>query len=145
MKTEVRRQETGDRIWDSGLRTRDSRLSPANAVAVTPGAWNDHAARCRQAERIGGIDTVVLRIMQTLEKRVRGGGTEEGLATILQEVCGPLASQARITRRGHARGVNARTAFVECANPAIAFELRRFERPLTERLLQVGITKVRIV
>ena len=49
------------------------------------------------------------------------------------------------TRQGHARGVNARTAFVECANPVIAFELRRFERPLTERLLQVGITKVRIV
>ena len=120
-------------------------LIPANAIAVTPGAWDDRAAKRRQAERIGSLDNVVLRVMREIESRVGAGSTEEGLAIILREVCGPLASQARITRHGHARGVNARTAFVECANPVIAFELRRFERPLTERLLQVGITKVRIV
>ena len=128
---------------DSGLRTRDSGLSPSNAVAVTPGAWNDHAARVRQAERIGSIENIVLRIMRSLESRVGAGATEEGLAIILREVCGPLASRARITRHGHARGVNARTAFVECDSPVIAFELRQFTQRLTDRLRQVGITEVR--
>lgn len=110
---------------------------------MTAGAWDDRAAKRRQAERIGSVEHVVLAVMGRLEQQVRRGGTEEALAAVLRDVCGPLAARARLTRRGRARGVNARTAFVECDNPVIAFELRRFARPLADRLRQLGITEVR--
>jgi hypothetical protein len=88
-------------------------------------------------------EQTILSLMSRIETRVLHGGTQEEMDRVLRDVCGPLASQARIARQGNAKGIHAKTAWVECDNPVIACELRRFAQPLVARLAHLGITAVR--
>lgn len=121
-------------------------VTPQNAVAVTPGAWDDRAARQRLAERLGSIEHIILRLMTRLETQVRRAPAER-ITEIVNAWAGPLArfitvDGVRRSKRGS--GLSAATSLIlRATNPIVIMELRPRLPALLAQLKQHSITDVR--
>jgi hypothetical protein len=73
-----------------------SPLSPRSATAIAPRAWDTTAAKRRQAERIGSVGNLVLRIMSGIEKNIRRGLTDDNVTRIVAEWAGPVGKLLRV-------------------------------------------------
>jgi len=126
----------------SAVSGQRSALGPANAVAVTPGAWNDRAPKARIAERLGSIESIVLRLMAGLEKQVRHGATLEQIEPVVTAWAGRLASFVYVDGLRASRRL-VPTLTLRATHPGIIMELRPRIPRLLEDLKTTGITEIR--
>jgi hypothetical protein len=132
-------------------------LSPTNATAIAPRAWDTTAAKRRQAERFSSVEHIVTKIIAGLEKNIRHGCTDEGVTRIVHEWAGPLAKYVVVgglskpdrsrmkpspTRRGSPQ--SAPTLRLQITHSAVIMELRGRLPALKAALKPTGITEVRL-
>lgn len=119
-------------------------LNPSNAVAITPGAWDARAPRRALAERIGGLQSVLIRIMSRLDTLRRRGQTPEHLAPIVAAWAGPLQSRIVNLECRTAKVGKKQTLYIYVSHPGVAMELRGKLPALVSRLQATGIEEVRL-
>jgi hypothetical protein len=113
-------------------------LSPLNAVAVTPRAWDV------RREKDITIERHLLGIMSKIETQFRRGATDTGIREVIVQVVGEKnAAKVKLdslSKRGAHRG----TLFIACAHPIYAMELRPFLPALKAALQPMNISDVRL-
>lgn len=113
-------------------------LSPLNAIAVTPRAWDDRAPRQRQAERIGDIQSVVCKIIGNIERNIRRGASIDQVAPVVAAWAGHLSKLVTVVE------LRAHGVLVLCAlHPAVVMELKPKTYRLLADLKTTGIKEVR--
>jgi hypothetical protein len=127
-------------------------LSPTNATAIAPRAWDTTAAKRRQAERLGSVEHIVTKIIAGLEKNIRHGCTDDNVTRIVAEWAGPLHAHVRVegvrsqktgiesARSGHA--IRSKSLRLTVTNAAVLMELRPRLKQLQEALKPTGIDRV---
>jgi len=134
-------------------------VTPLNAIAVTPGAWDARPAKRRQRDRLEGIQRHVLKIIGSLEKNQRAGRSADNLDPIVAEWAGPLAKYVTVSVRTVGGGFRPRPGMghrdrkvaptkhilqLHVANRAVAMELRPRVPALLARLKENGITEIKL-
>jgi len=117
-------------------------VTPLNAIAVTPGAWDAAPAARRQRDRLEGIQRHVLKIIGSLEKNQRAGRSADTLDPIVAEWAG--AFSARVTVDSCQSTGKRRVLRLRAKHAAVAMELRPRVPALLARLKENGITEVRL-
>jgi len=114
------------------------KVTPLNAVAVTEGAWDARLARQRQAERLGSVEQIVIRLMSAVERNIRRGVSPDQVEPVVRAWAGRLAPMVRVTGL-RAGGVLVLTA----QHPAVIMELKPKIHRLLADLKTTGIKEVR--
>jgi hypothetical protein len=118
-------------------------LSPTNATAIAPRAWDTTAAKRRQAERLGSVEHIVTKIIAGIEKNIRHGCTSDNFAQIVSEWAGPrLAPFVKVATVSGQRAAKGKTLKLEIQFGAAAMELRPRLKQLQEALKSTGIERV---
>ena len=71
-------------------------LSPGDAIALAPNAWDDHAAKRRMAERIGSVENIVIKIMAGLERNIKRGACPDTVAPVVAAWADSLAKYVTV-------------------------------------------------
>ena len=118
-------------------------LSPADAIALAPNAWDDHAAKRRQAERIGSVEQIVIRIMGGIDRNIKRGCSTDQVAPVVAAWAGPLAKFVTVTELRPQRGLKGKVVLVlSASNPVVVIELRPRLYRLLADLKTTGISEV---
>jgi len=106
-------------------------------VAITPNAWDDRAPRRRQAERLGDIQSIVIRIMSAVERNIKRGCSTDQVEPVVRAWAGQLAPLVEVGEL-RARGV----LVLHATHPLVIQELRPHIYRLQSDLKSTGITRI---
>jgi hypothetical protein len=112
--------------------------SPANAIAITPRAWD-----VRREKNIS-IEPHLLAIMSKIETQTRRGCTDEGIFEVIERIVGPANTKLMRLDNLPKKGAFKGTLFIECDHACTAFDLRRFLPALRAALRPLKIQDVRM-
>ena len=118
-------------------------LSPSNAIAIAPDAWDDHAAKRRMAERIGSVENLVIKIMSGIERNIKRGACPDTVAPVVAAWAGPLMKYVSVVELRPRRGIGGGVVLVlRASNAVVVSELRPRLHRLLADLKTTGIAEV---